>query len=386
MHSGYRTLNGRTAFEAYLRRPVTDDIWERLVDDGYVDDLDRVAGSPDERQHLQVMAERARRLEPVGQLKPKAPQRKSADVEDRRAAIISDLCAADARSRSEVERFRSEVMGGNLIPLDAIAEWIASRARLPAPGRKTLVIELPAGHRLVDRVDGDVATWHVDPPLVLDEILAADRRGEKWSARPSLATEIRGPRLLLCWADPTKPAVTRTVVEKGSDLDRLRVLAERLAQDYGWASDAAVTFVLADVVPWVENLVVTENRKGFGARGRGRPRHQIIVEADTWVSKARVAAAVSRARSEASLPRRWPLRGRPARLLEFLAGLDDGLTWRAKMRRWNREGTRDRRDRYSEIRNFQRDAARAYKRLGTVLQIGSRASESDRADRDGADG
>ncbi len=366
----------RIALARQMRRPIHDEVWARLAAEGYLDDWETVGNTANEPTLLKEMAAKTRRLEDGGAPKPKKPSRLADDEQDRRLLIISTICAHDARKREDVQQFRAEVLG-DVVPVDEVPAWITARAEPRVVPRESITIEIPPGHRLARQESGDGLTWRVDPPLLLDEVVAAERCGRDLVRRAGPAVKVGSSVPVLQWSDPSQDWVSSTPVTKGSDLDQLRLLSTRLSADYGWGNDTAVAFVLADAVPLVKDVSVQARVEGFGAQGGGRPRRRVVVEADATTSPTRVAAAYSAARRELGVKGTWPLRGKTARLLEFAIGLADALPWHEKMRRWNEDGARGGTERYSEARQFGRDVNRAFERLGAVLQIGSRNADTD---------
>ena len=370
----------------HMKRPIHDAVWASLADEGFLADWQIDKGTDEESVVLREMADKVKELEDAGAPKPPRPSQLAADEPDRRLVTVSDLCAADARKRSDVKRYRADVLRDRVIALDGIPGWIRERVAGSIEPTESLTLELPAGHRLVERRAGDTVTWRVEPPLLLDEIMVTERRDDAWFVRHGTAVNLRWSVPVLRWSDFSQDWMSTTPVEASSDLDRLRVLAERLADDYGWPKDAAVAFLLSDVVPLIRHLTVTSSLKGFGARGRGRMRRRILVEADAWVKPKQVAAAFGEARRALGIKGAWPLRGWNARVIEFLAGLNSTLTWKETMERWNSDGAKGWGDLRADPRRFSRDVGRAYEQLGSVFQIGSRASREDQHPLDAADG
>lgn len=110
-----------------------------------------------------------------------------------------------ARDWDDVQAFRIDVLGGALLRLDGIRAWVEQRR----------------------------------PPA------------ETWQGLPNLRLPIADMR----W----------THVAPDSELDRLRLLADELADWFHWGADQAVAFVLADVVPAVSGVRTIEMSSHTGA-------------------------------------------------------------------------------------------------------------------------
>lgn len=111
-----------------------------------------------------------------------------------------------ASEEPEVLAFRGDVLGGRVLPLTSVREWVEPRQ--PA---RTQRRDLP------------------DLRLPVDELRVVQ-------------------------------------VKPGTVLGRLRDLAVYLSSTYRWAEDQAVAFVLCDVVPAVSGVWVTETRSSTGDR------------------------------------------------------------------------------------------------------------------------
>lgn len=111
-----------------------------------------------------------------------------------------------ASEEPEVLAFRSDILGGQVLPFASVRGW------------------------------------------VIDRLTPADT----WRGLPDLLLPIDDLR--------------RVGVEPDSNLARLRDLSGYLSATYGWAGDQAVAFVLCDVVPAVSGVRVTETGSSMGYR------------------------------------------------------------------------------------------------------------------------
>lgn len=361
----------RTAFERYLHKRLKDETWEQLVEERFDQDWIVMRGALNEDTALEEMRGRVQEIE-AGYVsnRQRKPTKRSASLDDRRALIISDICANDARTRVDVTRFRSDVLAGRLLTEKTVPEWIGARMAENVPPKEILTLELPPGHQLIEEKTRDTFTLRIEPPLTLDTLWVGKERGDKTYVSPGPFIGRRTQRHILKWVDPKREWMRSTPVIQGSELDRLRILSERLAADYGWAHDTAVKFVLTDAVPLIRFLSASEHIQGFMKRGRGRFRRRIKIEAEAWVTSADVEAAFNDAKREMGVAGKWPLKEKTSRIIEFITGLDDRLTWRKKMDLWNRVGAGPG-EKYVNYRAFNRAVTRAMNRLGTIVQGGA---------------
>jgi hypothetical protein len=133
----------RVALQKKLRRPVPDELWSRLVEEGYVEDARLV---PD--VGLQDMAEAARRYRthyrPVSADTTVRPVVEAAALA--RAGATSTYLAALAADQPRVRRFRREVLAGMLVRPVASPSPRASRRRMgPTQEEEPLVVLRPDG-------------------------------------------------------------------------------------------------------------------------------------------------------------------------------------------------------------------------------------------------
>ena len=367
----------RLALHEHMQRHVSDAAWAALVADGRLADWRVVRGTANEAVALDEMAKKVASFEAAAAEPAERRNSEAPDQADRRFVIVSELCVMDARERQDVQQFRADVLEDGLLDLDAMDMWITARAPADVTPRTLITIDLPPGHRVVEEPVRAGRQWHVEPPLLLDEIMTATHRdGSVVATGP--AVRISAPQKHLAWPNPKRGGVNRTAVCDQTPLGRLRDLAGTLADDYGWSEPAAVAFVLTDAVPPIARLTVAPHVHGLGGRGRGRVRREVVIQADAWATPAEVAASFAAARRELGINRAFTVHGKSARLIEFVAQLDAGMSWRAKMQHWNAAGAAGALEHYVDARRFARDIRRARDRLGAVVQMGRLAGE-DRA-------
>ena len=188
------------------------------------------------------------------------------------------------------------------------------------------------------------ASPELDPLEALEELRRLTR---DWVlGRAGDAGRVRG------LAFPDGEVVGRVSTTRGTVLDDLRQLSERLAGEYAWTEDTATTFVLTDAVPMPKWVQVTDHYSG----GRLSRRVVLDVDADTpaeVVAEAYNAHRLEKEREEAERRGENPPKRHRQRSKESLAVFADWLahdrppTNRLPLRRWDEE----------QDRHYTRDSA-----------------------------
>jgi hypothetical protein len=157
-------------------------------------------------------------------------------------AVRARLYALEAATRGDVEWFRHEVLGDQLLKPDAVEPWIRRQAEID--GRPTLYLE-----------------------VVLPEGVSIKMRDRRLVAEPGLpsgSTVVGGHGEALAYAVPEDNWVRRIPTTYIGILDKLRVISESLEQHYHWQSGSGSTFVLTGQVPYVGRVRSTVH----GGQGR----------------------------------------------------------------------------------------------------------------------
>lgn len=253
------------------------------------------------------------------------------DLGRRRADVVSLLLAVDAGRRDDVRLFRSDALGGEVLPLDGVDGWIRAHREEP-----TFWVRVPLGaQKLHVGADGDA---RIAPRVLISRVQASS-----WE-------EVR-----LEYVDEHRVAQT-VAVTVGGVLDDLRAMSETLSRTYAWTRAQATVFVLTDAVPLLEEIRVRTDGRSNPAASR------ICLEVDPTVPAARVAGAYRREQQRLLVSRPRPLGEKSLELARFVAVSDPDLTWRERLDAWNAAHpewayARDR------VQNFHRDATAARRRL-----------------------
>ncbi|MFJ2578406.1 hypothetical protein [Kitasatospora aureofaciens] len=314
------------------------DIWARLERDGYVDDVRVGACSVED---LAALAGCVRELGPA---RTESRADVGADPRARSVLARTELVIDTVNSDPEVERFREEVLGGRLVSSGDIESWIRARCRAEASdaGAMEVTFRLPPGVDLKPVGGGWVFTPPIErlgPQLKVDlNVLAYQAGGVAW----------------------------RLPVPYGGTLERLRALAARLAESYGWTEAETCTFVLTGQAPGPAMVRATSGELRLHQGEDHGWARRILLDIDPAATEEDVLEAWRRARSYQQLPARQRSLQEKATHLARLRRIycpelppDD---WEALRRAWN--------ERYPEWRyeptqasNFRRDVPKAEKRL-----------------------
>ena len=312
------------------QRPMTE-IWNRLVELGYVDEvLDDTA----DLDYLEEMYRQFERYREVTQL-PKDIV--DSDTRRVRLEILSNLVADQAADDLDVAAFRQQHLAKGLLKAEEIESWISKQYTRDGPNTIYMKVPIPDGYELVRR-DGCICT---EPPLTVS------------SATPATHIEVE----LLALALPGEEYVRRLAVKRGGVLDKLRVVSKALARRYTWQEAQASAFVLTSIVPLLASLRGSI-RMMFSLPISSR----ITMEIDPTLTPEEVAEHYKRIRSSLIGARYRSMSEKHLRLAEFYRGeKPEGTTWSDLMTKWN--ASQKAAWRYTRFEIFARDCKQAWDRL-----------------------
>ncbi len=335
----------RKALQFELSTIPDEDIWQGLVMDGFVDQVEEFG----QRGFSLLVKECRRRREWLRVAGDKADnQVRRHPIVDSRAQVVSWLLARQAQQLPRLRRFRLDFLGRRLLTGPEIGPWIAARARADGEPTQWLTIPLPSGHdvRQTNPVSADGENRnHVVPPLTADSLGHAGKRFQE----------------MLYWVNVDNRHET-IAVTFGGVLDTLRMLGSDLAPRYHWSPAQATNFILAGQVPYVPPVIAQLS----GPR-QGEPvtyqRSRIVLHVDPECPPAELVAAYQTARRKVQRGRRnRPLTAKTLSLLEFVFE-NENHTWQERMEAWNQRQGELAQHRYTQVRNFAKDYHRAMAKL-----------------------
>lgn len=297
----------RRDVETSLGRSVSDEAWAALVLGEQVDeylsqgayDVGDLAGEVKRFEEI-LRAEKENRAE-VRRSRPAANA-----VEGDRAWAMSMLYVREARQKPAVVAFRREVLGGDLLDYDAVVPWVGRQAKLDGKFSAVFKIEaLPAKTTVPDEMP---------------------RPGPRLSESFGTYGELR-------YAGPDDDHVRIVNVARNGVLDRLRLIAEDLANLFRWDVASAVSFVLSDGVPLIPTF--TYGYRGFNiSDGWGYPStSRIHLEIDPATSPTEVATLYGQLRAHLRGSRVRPMSQRTYRMVAVAAAYPE-RSWRRRRDAW----------------------------------------------------
>lgn len=224
----------------------------------------------------------------------------------------------------------------------------ASLARLEAISR--LAAELAAGDEEILRYRTQILRRDqpMSPELVEAYLDSPDARGS--GSRPFQAGE----------SMPLLKYHNRRIshdlhVWPNSPLDKLRILAEKLAQSYPWEPAQAAAFVLEGLIPLATPFMLRLPQ----TRHEGRPRRaKLIMEVDLWMPADDVLRAYREVQRKVLPGHNRPIAGRSIALVNFVMR-HRPATWASLLARWNTEHPGQVYANYRSFRNAFERASRS---------------------------
>jgi hypothetical protein len=331
-------LTPRRQIERELGRPLAEETWSWLEEQGYTDpelyspeevaDIVRTVGASFRQ------AVPARLIDEVGpRLVP------GAELLDERAQAIAAWVALAATGDSGVRRFRMSHLGDGLLQAEEIHAWVVARYQINQP-----------------------AEW----PLVEPEVTET----ELWKAMTLGRSPLHPvPHAVLHWMEPSLDGewtARRWPVPPRSPLARLADLSDSLVSKYRWDKYEATAWVLTGLEPYVGPISASATVGASYAREVGTydVLSRVTIAVDPTVSPEQLAAWWRHVRHR-MLPKRYrPQQVKALRLARFVAACRDETTWDDERRRWNAEVAEHHPEwSYEDVANFRRHAKEAVERL-----------------------
>ncbi len=321
----------RTELAQQLDRYPVKHIWDYLVREGYVEEVE---GGFADIDYLEVKYREFANV--PRELLGATPKPRDSGRRRIRLEILSDLMAEDAASDPAVINFRERHLPSGLITPDEAGTFISNNSADDGEPTTYLKVPLPDGHELT----WDGPDVYAEPPLTLSK------------ATPATGYTVD----LLHYLQLDDAAVSKIAVRRGGILDGLRLLSESLSGRYAWQKPQATVFVLTGVPPLLSSL-----RGGARLRPSQPISSRITMEIDPTLTPKEVVEGYKKLRDRWIKGRYRSMSEKHLRLAEFYKGSRD-MTWYALMTEWNRMHKKP--DwRYSESQNFARDCKHAWERL-----------------------
>jgi hypothetical protein len=311
-------------------------LWDLLVDLGFVAEV-LVVGAMD----LDQLEDHARRIlaagTPSAEHRVPAPAPREPRLGQERAWALSQLVAAHAHDDPDVITFRRKYLRSALVEWADLDTWITARAKLDGEPTTDITIALPSS----TISDPDADELDISPPLA--------------RVRPARVATRR-----LDYALPGDDWVRRIAVTADGALDRLRALAEALANAYGWTPAQASIFVLCGVIPFIATVRITRSSAKVRHHADLDWARRITVDIDPAATQQQVLDAFQQARRQQGVAQLRPLSLKHLRLAAFIGAEHADKPWAERLRLWN---TSFPEWHYAQQSNFRRDAIRAEARI-----------------------
>lgn len=303
--------------------------------------VERLEASKNPARDLAKFARWFQGLEAAAAMAPEPETREVRVPGDRRAWALAKILAHEAAKLPEVEAFRRDLLGGQLIGYEAVQAWILARA------------------------DEDGApTPYARVPLTEDGRVAVE--GALWEL----------PGIAFDWQEidyPTPENVVQRVrvcVRAGGTLARLNAIVKQLAKVNTWKEAHAVVFVLTGGTPplyqalvsvtprWLPYPALSTIKMELSPRLNPSDVARLYQEARTGKSFGPAAKALH---AGGVLPKRVkPISDESCELAVFVAQANDGRRWEDGLAEWNRGHPDAKRE---SLEGFIRAAREAYKRV-----------------------
>jgi hypothetical protein len=324
----------RRRLEKALRRPVTERLWEILLEQGHVGEV--VDGHRDVGWLVQFVGGLLDALHEQERSPRMTPEHRPPSIGPSTWAL--SLAAAQIAGKDqEVRAFRDEILDSQLLGWDELEAWVKHHAGMAGAPTLYVTAPLPSANR-VRRAPG--GRYDIEPPL-------------------RSVTHAGISSRLLKYVAPGDEWVRRVATTIGNPLDRLRRLASELAPVYGWDDAQAVVFVLTGRAPLINPIRVSTPSTLFRDGALHSWSSRVTIEVDPAISPELVEQAYRSARNEAGLAHHRMLSDKHAELSAFCTQREH-QPWSQRFKDWN---STHQHWRYDNESNFRRDAIRATHRL-----------------------
>jgi len=340
---------------------VHEDLWQDLVDMGYVADASAVDG----RANLVREAKRVLRLHrslsgyktPPGRMVSKRVAADLTDYEAERSLAISEYLAKRAAATPAVRRFRQRFLAGHTLSdaeadafllSPALASFSPQQSEqwgIPYVGHTATVTN--AEHEAVGIRSAGYVSIYVAPP---GTTVAAVRHPGIHQLLPV-----------------TSPRSEGTVdIWYGSVLAELRRLAADLERSLGWPAGQAAWFVLTNTPIHVLPIGIGYEIVLSSPRTHGR----ITLEVEPWVPASSVLRAYRHVQQALLSGDNRPIGSRHLALFSFVAEWETGgkrPRWRELLTAWNHAHQGRPEWRYPAVEGVEKRLARDYERVVRLL-------------------
>lgn len=256
-----------------------------------------------------------------------------------RQVILSHLIALEAAQNEEVQMFRQDILGNQMLQWEDVQWWMLIQALQ----------------------DGQPATfWLNRIPLTYAEIEDAkeDLKAEQTISitLPNWQIARKAQLLYLQFGLPGSQQVHEVAISSGGTLEPLWDLSKMLADFYSWTEAQATVFVLTGLSPLIPTTIAKVRRSSTRSLSR------INLDIDPTISSGEVENLYLRVRSELIGLRRRDMGEKSLHLALFASLRPREEKWSQAMQEWNKVFPQWS---YKGVTNFGTEAIAAQRRLLT---------------------
>ncbi len=326
----------RPALESCLGSVLTEDEWQFLIAELYVDEV--VNGETG----INGLAATVRRFRKTWRRAPSTRGvRQSASGANAltRAGAIARMLAADADREELVANFRRVHVADFPVDLHKVDAWIQRVAKADGPSTAYLSVKVPDGVEILSSVKAAVTK----PPLTISE------------DNPGVMVQRVYLNFITRWLSEDEDSEQQIAVREGGTLDALRQVSQQLSRQFCWEEASATHFVLTGTIP---PMVPIWSRGSFPSNYSSLAR--IVLTIDPALSPREVVSYYRARRSQLAGSRHRDLSEKHLQLAAFTSTRPEGESLRDRMNAWNDTHEQWR---YEQETNFGRDCSQAVRRL-----------------------
>jgi hypothetical protein len=348
----------REQVECELGGGVPDSIWD------YLEEIGRVEEVESGREDIHWLANEVRKVQTASGLPEKGVKAPPVLPEEEwdteevspgtarlRLQALSLLLAREASKEPRVVQFRSEHLGGKVLPHAEVEGWLKQQAEQDGAPRDWLTVPV------VPDPKGPISTPIEAEDLVKQFGTTHTHWGFPYKGEVASRTETR----FIEYSVPQNPWRRIQPIAPGGVLEKLWKLVRYLRFVYNpWSDGQAAMFILTGLPPKIESV---ERHVSFNAKIEANTR--ITLTIDPAVTPPELAEIYAKVRSGITTGRIRSLSDKHLRLAILCAESSDKDTWDQKMQRWNDTYPEDDYPGYpyDDRRAFHRDAVQACERL-----------------------
>ena len=348
-----RQVGIRDALEQALKSRITDAMMKYLTELGYIDDVKWDLKDINDladivRSIKRAAGDSAGGIKNPDMLSSGNISKESIPTARLRSQALSILLAKEAEKEPEVQAFRQEVLGGNLLDVDQIENWVRSQAESDGP--ETIWLRVPVRYDSEGRITtrsisgAGNSSWGLE----MKKVVPGDVKPEEILGD----VEVRYIEYSVPGGEWAKLQGTAS----GGVLERLwRISRFPLASNYPWTTAQATMFVLTGLYPEVSGI---EAQSVMPKPVKAATRISLVI--DPTVTPDEVRDEYHRLRQQLLVGRHKTRSDKHLRLAAFIAERPDTESWQDRMLAWNKAYPESgfKGYEYSHRSNFTRDARR----------------------------